>query len=147
MIPIDIAPNRNTVDIAQEELPHIVVGACMEVHKHLGHGLGAGAYRDCLAHELRLREIVFERDAPFRFDFKGARIEAGEKLDFVVEGAILVKVEACSELLPEHKAQLNSLLRLSGYECGFLVNFGAEKLRDGIKRLIVSESEPPVHYR
>ena len=119
----------------------------MEVHKHLGPGLHADAYRNCLAHELRLREMMFKRDVPLSFEFKGQRIDASATLDFVVEDTILLKIEATEKLRSKHKADLNNYLRLSGLECGFLVNFDVEKLRDGIKRLIVSPDEPPVHYQ
>ncbi len=135
------------MEIAKEELPHIVMGACMEVHQALGPGLHADVYRKCLAHELRLRELIFESDAPLRFDFKGRSIECAASLDFVVEGAMLIKVVAEEKLRPKHKADLKNYLRLTGLESGFLVNFNVEKLRDGIKRLIVSANEPPVRYQ
>jgi GxxExxY protein len=135
------------VDIAKEELPHIIVGACMEVHQCLGPGLHADAYRKCLAHELRLREIIFECDAPLTFDFKGRSIQCAATLDFIVESSMLLKVVATDEFHPKHKADLNNYLRLTGLESGFLINFNVEKLRDGIKRLIVSDIEPPVPYK
>ena len=135
------------MDIAEEELPHIIVGACMEVHQGLGPGLFADAYRACLAKELQLREIMFERDVPLRFDFKGQRIDCAAHLDFVVEKSMLLKVVAEDQLEARHKAELNNYLRLTGLESGFLINFNVVKLRDGIKRLIVSEKAPSLHYR
>lgn len=135
------------MDIAKEELPHIIVGACMEVHRCLGPGLSADAYRHCLAQELRLREMIFKRDVPLSFDYKGHTIRDAATLDFVIEGSMLIKVEAVDALSPKHKAMLNNYLRLTGYESGFLINFNVEKLRDGIKRLIVSEEEPAVRYK
>jgi len=133
--------------LSKEELPHVVVGAAMEVHKHLGPGLHVEAYRDCLALELRMREIIFQRDVPLSFDFKGHWIRNAATLDFVVEGVMLLKIEAVDKLEPAHKQVLNSYLRLSGHECGFLINFNVEKLRDGIRRLIVSDDAPGVPYR
>ena len=135
------------VDIAQEELPHIIVGACMEVHKNLGPGLHVDAYRNCLAYELRLREIIFERDVPLSIEYKGKTIDGAATLEFIVEGTMLLKIESTGKLRQEHKAELNNYLRLSGLENGFLINFNVEKLRDGIKRLIVSADEPPVPYK
>ena len=135
------------MDIAKEELPHIIVGACMEVHQSLGPGLFADAYRACLAKELQLREIMFKRDVPLHFEFKGQRVDCAAELDFVVEGSMLLKVVSAEKLLPRHKAELNNYLRLTGLESGFLINFNVEKLRDGVKRLIVSEEAPSVHYR
>jgi len=135
------------MEIAKEELPHIIVGACMEVHQSLGPGLNADAYRKCLAHELRLREIIFECDAPLTIDFKGHNIQCSATLDFIVENSMLLKVVATDGFHPKHKGELNNYLRLTGLESGFLVNFNVEKLRDGIKRLIVSPVEPPVPYK
>lgn len=119
----------------------------MEVHKHLGPGLHVEAYRNCLAHELLHREILFKRDVPLDFEFKGQRVDGAATLDFIIEDELLLKVEATEKLRSKHKADLNNYLRLTGLECGFLVNFDVEKLRDGIKRLIVSPDEPPVHYK
>ena len=119
----------------------------MEVHKHLGQGLRADAYRNCLAHELRLREIMFEQQVPLSINYKGRDIDAAATIDFVVEGTMVLKIEAVDELIPKHKSELNNLLRLTGLESGFLINFNVEKLRDGIKRLIVSAKEPPVPYQ
>lgn len=133
--------------LTKEELPHIVMGAAMEVHKHLGPGLHVEAYADCLALELKMREIIFQRHVPLNFTFKGHRIVHAATLDFVVEELLVLKVVAAEHLLPSHKQALNSYLRLSGYESGFLINFNVEKLRDGIKRLIVSNDAPDVPYR
>jgi GxxExxY protein len=133
--------------LTKEELPHILMGAAMEVHKCLGPGLHVEAYRDCLAFELKMREIIFQRDVPLNFNFKGHRITNAATLDFVVEDLMLIKVEAVEQLQSSHKQALTSYLRLSGYESGFLINFNVEKLRDGIKRIIVSEEKPDVPYR
>ena len=119
----------------------------MEVHRHLGPGLAAEVYRDCLAAELRMKEIVFQRDTSLPFSYKGQRIESGAKVDFLVEKSVVVAVESVDVLEPAHKTRLKSLLRLTGYEVGLLVNFNVDNLRDGVKRLIVSETPPVLHYR
>jgi len=135
------------VSLDPQELPHLIVGACMEVHRHLGPGLEAAVYRDCLAAELRMKEIVFARDTPLPFNYKGKRIESGLRVDFLVENSVVVAVEAVDTLEPRHKNHLKNLLRLTGYEVALLVNFNVDNLRDGVKRLIVSEKPPALHYR
>jgi GxxExxY protein len=134
------------MQLTKEELPHIIMGACMEVHKNLGTGMNASTYKDCLAIEFRMREIFFTRDQPFSFDYKGHRIDSTAALDFVVEEMVILHVVTSDKLDNSHKNTLNNYLRLSGIEIGMLVNFSAEKLRDGIKRLIVSNSTPHVRY-
>ena len=119
----------------------------MEVHRHLGPGLMAEAYRECLAVELRMKEIIFQRNTSLPFTYKGHRVEAGITVDFLVEKSVIVSVESVDALTPEHKNRLRNLLRFTGHEVGLLVNFNVDNLRDGVKRLIVAENPPPLHYR
>jgi GxxExxY protein len=135
------------MQLTKEELPHIIIGACMEVHKNLGTGMGVDAYKDCLGIEFRMREIFFDRDQQLCFDYKGHRVESAATLDFVVENLIVLSIVTAEKLEPCHHNTLNNYLRLTGIEIGLLVNFNAEKLRDGIKRLIVSSDQPQLHYR
>jgi GxxExxY protein len=135
------------VSLDPQELPHLIVGACMEVHRHLGPGLAAEVYRDCLAAELRMKEIIFQRDTPLPFTYKGQRIEAGLRVDFLIEKSVVLSVEAVDDLEAAHKNRLKNLLRLTGYEVGLLVNFNVDNLRDGVKRIIVAEKPPALHYR
>jgi GxxExxY protein len=109
--------------------------------------MGVDAYKECLAIEFRMREIFFSRDQHLSFDYKGHRVESAAKLDFVVEDLVIISVVAVDRLDASHHNTLNNYLRLTGIEIGLLVNFNAEKLRDGIKRLIVSSDQPHVHYR
>jgi GxxExxY protein len=135
------------VKLDSQELPHVVVGACMEVHKHLGPGLVREAYKQCLAQELRMKELVFEQDQTVQVSYKGHWVDCGFTMDFVVEDMIIIEVQSVDSLLPIHKERLKSYLKLTGYETGFLVNFNVEQLRTGIKRLIVSSSEPKLRYK
>ncbi|CAN5169931.1 hypothetical protein BH23VER1_BH23VER1_14400 [soil metagenome] len=136
------------MNLDRHELPHVVVGSCMEVHRHLGPGLEASAYRACLIHELRMREIVFEVDRPLLINYKGHELASAAMLELVVEGQILVVVKSVDELKPIHKDQMMNHLRLSGMETGFLVNFNVPHLRSkGLKRIIVSSSAPSLPYQ
>jgi GxxExxY protein len=125
------------VSLDPQELPHLIVGP----------GLEAEVYRDCLAAELRMKEIVFQRDTPLPFNYKGKRIESGLRVNFLIENSVVLSVEAVDTLEARHKNHLKNLLRLTGYEVALLVNFNVENLRDGVKRLIVSETPPALHYR
>src|SRR5688572_30294830 len=89
-----IPANLPPVNLDPQELPHLIVGACMEVHRHLGPGLMVDAYTDCLALELRMKEIIFQRDTSLGFTYKGQKVETGIKVDFLVEKSVIVSVEA-----------------------------------------------------
>lgn len=129
------------------ELPHVVVGSCMEVHRALGPGLPVEVYKECLARELRMKEVFFERDKTLPISYKGEELESSLTIDFLVEKMILVKVRAVDELKEIHKEEVNNYLRMSRMETGFLINFNVKDLRQGIKRLIVSSEEPAMRYR
>lgn len=112
-----------------------VIGACVEVHRALGPGLLESAYEQCLARELSLRSIAFERQRPVPVAYKGIELEYGYRLDFVVAGALVVEIKAVDTLSPVHEAQLLTYLKLTGLPVGLLVNFHAETLRRGLRRL------------
>ncbi len=106
----------------------------------------ADAYRDCLALELRMKEIIFQRNTPLPFLYKGQRVETGIRVDFFIEKSVILSVESVETLTPEHTNRLKSQLRLTGHEVGLLINFNVKNLRDGVKRIIVAEQPPFLHY-
>ncbi len=125
--------------IPDDELPHIVMGACMEVHRQLGPGWEAHAYRAALAQELRLKEMFFKLEVPIPITNKGERIPTAARADFLIEERLLVMVHACPALDPIHKAQLTSFLRQSGLPSGFVINFNVTDLRQGVKRVVIRD--------
>lgn len=134
------------MELTKEELPHVIVGAAMEVHKHLGPGLNASAYAECLAFELRMREILFQRDVALKIDYKGHQLDGAAVIGFIIEDLMIVKVIADEKIQSIDKTTLSNFLRLTGLESGFVINFNVEKLRDGIKRMIVSKDVPSIPY-
>ena len=115
-----------------------VVDAAMKVHTALGPGLLESAYELCLIRELRKRGLRIESQVPIAVHYEGETLDAGYRADLVVEGLVLVDLKSVELVLPIHKAQLLSYLRLSGMQVGILINFNVEHLRDGIKRVINS---------
>lgn len=151
-LPIRAAsPLTIPVKLDSQEIPHIVVSACLEVHKLLGPHLVRDAYKECLAQELHMKEMLFDREVPVEILYKGRRVKSAFTFDFIVEHQLVVEIQTFAEgdlgLKEHHKDRVSSLLRLSGYETALLVNFGAADIRNGIKRLIVSGSEPALHWR
>ena len=130
-----------------------VIAACIEVHRHLGPGLLESAYECCLAHELSLRGIAFERQVAVPLEYKGLRISPGYRIDLLIAGRLLLEVKAVVSLLPLHEAQLLTYLRATGVDTGLLVNFNVPALRRGGLRRItrsrrvdkVLPASPPSH--
>ena len=112
-----------------------VIGACIEVHRHLGPGLLESTYEHCLCHELTLRGIGFRRQVPVPLSYKGLSLDCGYRLDLLVEPQILVELKAVERLLPIHEAQALTYLKLTGLKTALLVNFNVPVLRLGLRRL------------
>ncbi len=113
-----------------------VVGACIEVHRHLGPGLFESAYEECLAHELTLAGLRFDRQKLLPVVYKGIALECGYRLDLLVEGRLVVELKAVDHLLPVHLAQVLTYLKLMHLPLGLLINFNVPTLRQGIKRVV-----------
>lgn len=125
------------IELDSAELPHFLSGACLEVHRELGPGLSAAVYRDCLARELRMRELFFETNEPLLVHFRGISVESDDDiLDFIVESSVVVLVRSADPgSLEADRSKLKTYLRHSGYEVGMLVNFNVRDLRAGIYRV------------
>jgi len=122
----------------ENRLPNLIIGAAIEVHKHLGPGLLESAYEEPMAHEMTLREMAFERQKPLPVVYKGVRLDCGYRLDFLVGGLVVVELKAVDRLAPIHDAQMLTYLRLTGCKLGLLLNFNTLKMRDGIKRIVLN---------
>ena len=118
-----------------------VIGACIEVHRHLGPGLLESAYEECLCHELTIRGIPFQRQVPLPVTYKSVRLDAGYRLDLVVDGRIILELKACDTVPRVARAQVISYLRLMGLTLGYLINFHAYRLTEGIQRIVLSHPD------
>lgn len=90
-----------------------VIGACIEVHRHLGPGLLESAYEHCLAYELAALGLRFDRQCAVPLEYKGTTLDCGYRLDLVIEEALIIEVKCVDRLLPIHQAQLLTYLRLT----------------------------------
>ena len=117
------------------ELSHSIIGAAIEVHRHLGAGQLESVYEQALATELWLREIPFRRQVRVALDYKGR--DVGDLVvDLIVEDKIVVELKSVSELLPVHRAQVLGYLRATRLRLGLLINFNVPVLHRGVKRLV-----------
>jgi len=123
------------------EVSQAIIGAAIEVHRALGPGLLESAYEECLARELTLRQMPFERQKPLLLEYKGVHLECGYRIDFLVAEKVLVEVKAVESLLPIHQAQLLTYMKLAGCQVGLLINFHVPVLKNGIKRLVLGFDE------
>jgi len=121
----------------ERELTAQIIGAAIEVHRELGPGLLESAYQACLARELSLRGLPFMQEKPLPVEYKGTRVDCGYRLDFLVDGKVIVELKAVDALAPVHEAQLLTYLKLTGCRVGLLINFYVPVLKDGIKRLVL----------
>jgi GxxExxY protein len=119
------------------ELTHEVIGAAIEVHRHLGPGLLESSYRECLCHELLLRGIDFQKEFKLPLEYKGIKLDCGYRVDILVRNLVLVELKAIHALAPVHEAQLLTYLRLGGWKVGLLINFNVAVLKDGIRRRVL----------
>ena len=121
-----------------KELTEKIIGAAIEVHKTIGPGLLESAYEECLAHEMELRNLNFERQVPMPVAYKGVRLDCGYRLDFLVEKAVVLELKAIDALQSIHEAQLLTYLKLGGWTVGLLINFNVPVLKNGIKRMVLN---------
>jgi GxxExxY protein len=122
---------------AADELSNRVIGAAIEVHRHLGPGLLEGAYEECLAHEFDLRAISYRRQHPIDLTYKGVTYREAYRLDFLASDLVVIELKAVDKLEPVHDAQLLTYLRLTNLWLGLLINFNVPVLRNGIQRRVL----------
>lgn len=113
-----------------------IIGAAMKVHTALGPGLLESAYEACLAHELTKQNILVETQVLLPVLYDGIKIDAGYRMDMVVDRKVVVELKAVESIKELHKAQVLSYLKLSRMAVGLLINFNVPRLKDGIVRLV-----------
>jgi GxxExxY protein len=118
-------------------LTEMIIAAAIEVHRDKGPGLIESIYEWCLLKELELRrlECVSQRSVPI--EYKGFRREEPLRFDVLVEGCVLVEAKAVEKVLPIHKTQLLSYMKILSVPIGLLINFHERKVTDGVSRLIL----------
>ncbi len=119
-----------------------IIDATMRVHSALGAGLLESTYSACLFHEFSSSTLQFEHQVRLPVVYRGCRVDAGYRIDFLIENCVIVEIKAVEKLLPLHTAQLITYLKLSGRRVGLLVNFNVPHLRQGIKRVVNGYAVP-----
>ena len=105
-----------------------IIGGAISVHQALGPGLLESAYETCLVYELNDRSLSIKQQVPLPIKYKNIELDCAYRLDLIVEDKVIVELKAVEMIVPIHKAQLLSYLKLSGYKTGLLINLGLRKV-------------------
>ena len=113
-----------------------VVDAAFRVHRALGPGLLESVYQACLCHEFARQGIEYRAQVGLPIKYEGLTIDGGLRIDLLVGDLVIVEVKAVEQILPVHRAQLLTYLKLMDLHLGLLVNFNVPVIRDGIRRIV-----------
>ena len=122
--------------MTENEISEKIIGRSIEVHKTLGPGLLESAYQECLFYELQKAGLHVEKQKPLPLIYKEVRLDAGYRLDLLVEDKVVIELKSVEAINDIHIAQVITYLKLSGCKLGLLMNFNVLRLVDGLKRLV-----------
>lgn len=122
--------------MTENEISSKIIGAAIAVHKLLGPGLLESTYEICLCRELEIQGLQFKNQVALLVVYKDVKLNAGYRLDVIVEGKVIIEIKAVEALAPIHTAQLLTYLKLTNFKLGLLINFNEIKVIDGVKRIV-----------
>jgi len=133
---MNLSPQSTQSYTELNQISQHVLDAAFRVHSTLGPGLLESAYEHCLCYELDKHGIHAVRQVQLPVCYDGIEIDAGYRIDLLVEHEVIIEIKAVEHLLPIHEAQLLTYLKLSNKQLGLLINFNVRSLKQGIKRMI-----------
>jgi GxxExxY protein len=122
--------------MTDEEIGHAIIGAALRVHSVVGPGLLENAYDTCLIYELERQHLAPRRQVLIPIRYEDLTIDNGYRIDLLVGDRVGVELKAVEAILPVHRGQLLSYLKLGGFKLGYLLNFNVAHMRDGIVRVV-----------
>jgi len=122
--------------VAENEISKIIVDAAFQIHKRLGPGLLESVYEVVLTHELKKRGLRVKRQVPVAIVYDDIKFDVGFRADLIIEDKVIVELKSVENVVPVHKKQLLTYLRLADNRLGLLINFGSLLIRDGISRVV-----------
>lgn len=125
-----------TTIVEENDIGTLLIAAAIAVHRGLGPGLLESVYEFALAHELRKRGLSVARQVAIDVEYDGVKFEAGFRADLIVEHAVIVELKSVEQVSPAHRKQIQTYLRLSGCKLGYILNFGAPLMKNGIIRAV-----------
>jgi GxxExxY protein len=118
-----------------DNLTQTIIGLAIDVHKELGPGLLESSYEACLMYELLEHGIAAEQQSALPINYKGKQIDNGYRVDILIPTKLIIELKAVDKILPIHIAQTLTYMKLSNIRTGLIINFNAQKLTNGLKRL------------
>jgi GxxExxY protein len=131
------AKNYERIPQSVEDVGRAVLNAAFKVHTALGPGLLESVYQTCTAYEITQSGLLAPTEVALPVVYKGVKLDAGLRLDMLVNNCVIVEFKAVETVLPVHTAQVITYLKITGIRLGFLINFNVIRLKDGIKRIAV----------
>ncbi len=122
--------------MTENEIGTAIIASAMKVHAAVGPGLLESAYETCLLYELEKLGLPAQRQVLIPLRYEDLTIDNGYRIDLLVADRVVVELKALETILPVHRAQLLSYLRLGAFKLGYLLNFNVARMRDGIVRLV-----------
>jgi GxxExxY protein len=122
--------------VTENEIGTAILASAMKVHTAIGPGLLESAYETCLLYELQKQGLLGQQQVLIPIRYEDLTIDNGYRVDLLVENRVVVELKAVETILPVHRAQLLSYLRLGGFRLGYLLNFHVAHMRDGIARVV-----------
>jgi GxxExxY protein len=119
------------------DLTYKIIGCVYKVHSELGPGLLESTYEVCLEHELLKAGLLVERQKALPVIYDEIKLEAGYRIDLLVNNQVILELKAVDEIAPIHTAQLMTYLKLSGLKLGLLLNFNVKQMKQGVRRIIM----------
>ncbi len=133
----DTKTPRKDLSKTEETSAALIVDSAIKVHRTLGPGLLESVYEACLAHELKQRGLAVKTQVPVPIRYENVFLDAGFRLDMLLDDMAVIELKAVEKLLPVHDAQLLTYLKLSGRRLGFLLNFNVPVMKTGISRFVL----------
>jgi GxxExxY protein len=122
--------------MTENEISKEIVDAALQVHKQLGPGLLESAYEECLSYELIQRNLLVERQKALPLVYEEVKLEAGYRVDLLIEKKVIIEIKSVEALHDVHLAQILTYLKLSGCKLGLLINFNVALIKQGIRRVV-----------
>ena len=124
-----------------KDISYKIIGCAYEVHRILGPGLLESVYHKALVQELKLRGFKVKSEVDIEINYKGVNVGSDLRLDIIVNDTIIIELKSVETILPIHKKQLLTYLRLTNLQLGLLINFNTNLLKDGITRIVNNFNE------
>ncbi len=121
--------------MTENGLSKVIFDAALKIHRVLGPGLLESAYEECLHYELVQAGLLVEKQKPLPLVYEAIKLEAGYRVDLMVEKKVIIEVKAVEAITDVHMAQVLTYLKLSGCKLGLLINFNVTLLKNGIRRI------------